>query len=135
MAVEIQAAGGIVTRTGPAGEVELLAIHRDRYDDWSLPKGKLEPGESSETAARREVEEETGWRCELGVELPSVHYVDRHGRPKTVRYWLMTPTEFMGFEPNDEVDEVRWIAVADATTMLSYDADRRLVEHFRSLPP
>ncbi len=134
MAVEIRAAGGLVTRTSPAGDVELLAIHRDRYDDWSLPKGKLEAGESWEAAARREVEEETGWRCDLGSELPTVQYGDRNGRPKTVRYWVMTPVEFMGFEPNDEVDEVRWIPVADATTMLSYDADRHLVEHFRSLP-
>ena len=65
-------------------------MHRPRYDDWSLPKGKVEPGETDEDAARREVEEETGYLCALGEELATVRYVDRRGRDKQVRYWQMT---------------------------------------------
>jgi 8-oxo-dGTP diphosphatase len=122
----IEAAGGVVVRDGAHG-VEVLVVHRPRYDDWSLPKGKLETGESHEDAARREVEEETGWRCELGGELPSAAYTDRKGRDKRVRYWCMTPVEQGKWEPNDEVDETRWIPVAQAATLLTYDADRDLV--------
>jgi 8-oxo-dGTP diphosphatase len=104
-----------------------LVVHRPRYDDWSLPKGKLEPGESSEDAARREVLEETGMRVQLGDALPTTEYVDRHGRPKVVHYWRMTAIGNMPWQPNDEVDEVRWITGAEAATLLSYEHDRRLV--------
>ncbi|MDQ1510015.1 MAG: 8-oxo-dGTP diphosphatase, partial [Actinomycetota bacterium] len=128
-------AGGLVTRPATGGGVEVLVVHRPRYDDWSLPKGKAEPGESDEDAALREVEEETGYRCTLGTELPTVHYEDRRGRQKQVRFWRMTAgsggTSRRGKEPafvaNDEVDERRWISPTAAATLLSYDADRRLV--------
>jgi 8-oxo-dGTP pyrophosphatase MutT (NUDIX family) len=123
----VEAAGGLVTRSG-AGGVEILAVHRPKYDDWSLPKGKLDPGESHATAALREVEEETGWRCALGEELPSSRYRDRHGRAKRVRYWRMTPVSRSEFTPNDEIDEVRWLSPAEAATLLSYRADRGLLE-------
>ncbi len=125
--MDVSAAGGVGTRPRPAGTVEMLVVHRPRYDDWSLPKGKLEPGESSEDAARREVAEETGVLAELGAELPTSHYVDRKGRPKTVRYWMMTAGGAQPWEPNDEVDAMRWIAPAEAATLLSYEDDRRLV--------
>src|SRR5947208_721849 len=85
----VRAAGGLVTRTRPGG-VEVLIVHRPRYDDWSLPKGKAEPGETDEDTALREVEEETGYRCRLGAELPTVYYEDRRGRQKQVRFWHMT---------------------------------------------
>jgi 8-oxo-dGTP diphosphatase len=128
----VRAAGGVVTRTGPggdaAGPLEYLVVHRPRYDDWSLPKGKLEPGESFEDAARREIEEETGVRVELGAALPASEYVDRHGRPKVVHYWRMTPIGTAAWDPGDEVDETRWITAAQAATLLSYEHDRRLIE-------
>ncbi len=109
-------------------------MHRPKYDDWSLPKGKLEPGETHEGAARREVAEETAWECDLGAELPAVHYQDRRGRPKHVRYWRMTPRTQGRFTPNDEVDEVRWLSLPEAATLLSYDADRRLVSELPQDP-
>ncbi len=120
---DVLAAGAVVLRK--SGDV--LLVHRPKYDDWSFPKGKLDPGESFEEAALREVEEETGIRCRLGKELPSSRYTDNKGRPKLVRYWLMEPLDGE-FAPNDEVDELRWLAAADARVLLSYERDRELVE-------
>jgi 8-oxo-dGTP diphosphatase len=124
---ETQAAGGVVTRAASGGLLEYLVVHRPRYDDWSLPKGKLEPGESHEDAARREIEEETGVRVELGAVLPTSEYVDRHGRPKIVHYWRMTQVGTTHWEPSEEVDETRWITAAEAATLLTYEHDRRLI--------
>ena len=91
-AAEVKAAGGVVWRR--AGDTIAIAIaHRPRYDDWSLPKGKLDKGESWEEGALREVWEETGMRCRLGEELEPTNYQDRKGRDKVVRYWLMEPEE------------------------------------------
>ena len=125
-AAEVKAAGGVVWRRGPGG-VEVAVAHRPRYDDWSLPKGKLDPGESWEDAALREVEEEIGVRCALGRELSPVFYEDRKGRQKVVRYWLMQP-QGGEFAPNDEVDEVRWLVPGAAAGLLTYPHDRELVE-------
>ncbi|MGI8983283.1 MAG: NUDIX hydrolase, partial [Acidimicrobiales bacterium] len=80
-ATVVQAAGGVVWRRAPAGTLEVLLVHRPRYDDWTVPKGKLAPGEDHPAAALREVEEETGLRCTLGPELAPTAYVDRKGRP------------------------------------------------------
>lgn len=123
----VRAAGGLVTRANAGGAHEVLVVHRPRYDDWSLPKGKAEPGEADEDTARREVEEETGYRCTLGEELATVRYRDRRGRNKQVRFWHMSVTSVAAWEPNDEVDERRWISPADAATLLTYDADRELL--------
>jgi 8-oxo-dGTP diphosphatase len=123
MSSEIEAAGGVVMRD----DGEVLVVHRPRYDDWSLPKGKLDPGETFEEAALREVWEETGVRARLVRELPSVEYSVRD-RPKLVRYWLMEVESDPGFAPNDEVDSVRWLSPADAVELLSYDRDRGVVE-------
>jgi 8-oxo-dGTP pyrophosphatase MutT (NUDIX family) len=123
----VRAAGGLVTRLAAGGTDEVLVVHRPRYDDWSLPKGKAEPGEADEDTALREVEEETGYRCTLGEELSTVRYRDRRGRNKQVRFWHMSVTSAEPWAPNDEVDERRWISPADAATLLSYDADRQLV--------
>jgi 8-oxo-dGTP pyrophosphatase MutT (NUDIX family) len=126
MADQVQAAGGVLWRR--AGEqLEIAVIHRPRYDDWSLPKGKLDDGESFEQAAVREIEEETGFRGELGPYLDDAHYEDRKGRPKVVRYWAVAGSDGE-FKPNDEVDELRWVSADEARAMLSYDFDRELVE-------
>jgi 8-oxo-dGTP diphosphatase len=124
--VSVEAAGGVVVREGAGGR-EVLLVHRPRYDDWTFPKGKLDSGESFEDAALREVEEETGFRCNLRAELPSSHYRDNKDRPKIVRYWLMEPMSG-SFEPNDEVDEVRWAPPAEAAEALTYERDREVLE-------
>ena len=109
---EVRAAGGVVTRAAAGGSLEYLVVHRPRYDDWSLPKGKVEPGESLPDTARREVAEEAGVLVELGDALPTSTYADRHGRPKTVHYWRMTVVGTTTWEPGEEVDETRWITAA-----------------------
>ncbi len=119
----VEAAGGVVVRDGL-----VAVIHRPKYDDWSLPKGKLEAGESWEDAALREVWEETGLVCRLGEELGSPRrYVDRKGRPKTVRYWRMEVVEDPGFSVNDEVDELRWLPLEEALALLTHPSDRALL--------
>ena len=124
---EVKAAGGVVWR--PAGDTIAIAVaHRPRYDDWSLPKGKLDTGESWEDGALREVEEETGMRCRLGEELEPTNYQDRKGRDKVVRYWLMEPVDDTDFVPNDEVDQLRWLAPPEAADLLSYPHDKELVQ-------
>jgi 8-oxo-dGTP diphosphatase len=122
---DIAAAGGVVIRAGDGGH-EVAVVHRPKYQDWSLPKGKLEQDEGWLEAALREVEEETGFRCEASVELPRVSYLDRKGRPKLVRYWLMRPVDG-GFEPHGEVDELRWLGRRAAEELLTYPHDRELV--------
>lgn len=129
----VRAAGGVVARSGDGG-LQFLVVHRPRYDDWSLPKGKLERGESPEAGAVREIAEETGVVVRLGDPLPDHEYIDRHGRPKVVHYWQMTPVDDVRWAPNDEVDETRWITAAEAATLLSYENDRRLVAQVAAAP-
>jgi 8-oxo-dGTP diphosphatase len=119
---QVEAAGGVVVTDG-----RVLLVHRPLYDDWTLPKGKLDPGESFEEAALREVREETGLRCTLGRELARTEYRDNKDRPKVVRYWLME-VEGGDFEPNDEVDEVRWLEAGEAARELTYERDRAVLK-------
>jgi 8-oxo-dGTP diphosphatase len=100
-------------------------VHRSKYDDWAFPKGKLEDGESWEEGAVREVEEETGLRCDLGPYVGSTHYPMREGM-KEVRYFAMTCTD----EPRaqNEVDEVRWVPLPETRELLSYEYDRELLD-------
>ncbi len=101
-------------------------VHRPVQDDWTLPKGKLEAGETAERAALREVEEETGLRCELVRPAGSTAYVDGRGRQKIVRYWVMRPLSGR-FVPTAEVDALRWFPIDDAVTQLTYPQDRALL--------
>jgi 8-oxo-dGTP diphosphatase len=130
MSAEVLAAGGVVWRRGDQG-VEVVLVHRPKYDDWSLPKGKLDEGESFEDAAVREVEEETGLRCALGAFLEDVEYRDHKDREKLVRYWAMEAGDG-DFTPDEEVDELRWVPLDEAASMLSYEIDRGLVERLRA---
>ena len=122
----VRAAGGVIVRHGAVAEPEVLLIHRVRQDDWTFPKGKLEPGESYQACALREVAEETGLRCLLGDELPQTSHIDRKGRLKIVRYWVMRP---IAGEPEAryDVDLVQWLPVPRAIRVLSYDYDRALL--------
>jgi 8-oxo-dGTP diphosphatase len=122
----VRAAGGLVVREGANGG-EILVVHRPAYDDWSFPKGKLEPGEREEDAAIREVEEETGLRCRLEREIATTRYRDGRGRPKTVRYWLMTP-EGGRLAAANEIDDARFVPVDEATGLLTYERDRELLD-------
>ena len=121
----VQAAGGLVVRRR-GGHLQLVVVHRPVHQDWSFPKGKLEPGETLDDAALREVEEETGMACELLRFIGHTEYVDRKGRPKTVAYWIMAATGG-SFAPNEEVDLLRWMHLDEAAHLLSYTRDQELV--------
>jgi 8-oxo-dGTP pyrophosphatase MutT (NUDIX family) len=123
----VRAAGGLVHRRSDDGVDEILVVHRPAYDDWSFPKGKLEAGEREEDAAVREVEEETGLRCRLEGEVATTSYRDGRGRPKTVRYWLMTPVDGSVVAAN-EVDDARFVPLAEARRLLTYPRDVELVD-------
>jgi 8-oxo-dGTP diphosphatase len=123
VSAEVEAAGGVVLD----GEGRVALVHRPRYDDWSLPKGKLDAGETFEQAALREVEEETGMRCRLLDELDPVEYRDNKGRRKRVRYWRMAVEEDPGFVANDEVDRLRWVPPTEAARLLTYPHDAELI--------
>lgn len=125
---EVSAAGGVIWRVVDSG-LEVVVVHRPKYDDWSFPKGKLNRGESYEHGAVREVEEETGLRCVMGRELASVRYRDGKGRPKRVRYWEMRPTGGR-FVPNSEVDEMRWLSLSETASALSHRYDLGVLESF-----
>ena len=118
----VRAAGGLVVRDG-----RVLLVHRPKYDDWSFPKGKCDEGETDEACAVREVEEETGLRCELQDEVGETSYRDARGRPKTVRYWRMRAVAGE-FVPHDEVDEIRWELPERAAGLLSWSRDLPLLE-------
>jgi 8-oxo-dGTP diphosphatase len=139
----IRAAGVVLWQPGKgcAGEPELALVHRPKWFDWTFPKGKLEPGERSKDAARREALEETGIRVQLCFRLPTRHYTVK-GRPKRVRYWAAVRING-AFAPNREVDRLVWLPAAEARKRLSYEHDRELVDalleellgdRFRSTP-
>ncbi|MGH7765364.1 MAG: NUDIX hydrolase [Candidatus Dormibacteraceae bacterium] len=122
----IRAAGGVVCRKSRSGDTEIAVIHRPAYDDWTLPKGKVEPEETPEACAIREVREETGLRCELLQPLGCTAYVDRRGRDKVACYWVM---EVLGgrFRPGIEVDKLQWLSLKDAVKRLTYGRDKTLL--------
>ncbi|ALR12493.1 NUDIX hydrolase [Mycobacteroides saopaulense] len=113
---------------GTAGAIEVALVHRPRYDDWSLPKGKLDPGETAAIAAVREIAEETGFTARLGRRLPSVSYPVAQGT-KRVRYWAAQVLDGK-FEANHEVDEIQWLPVTRAIKTVSYAVDRKVLRNF-----
>jgi 8-oxo-(d)GTP phosphatase len=130
----IKAAGGVAWRPGPDGEPEILLVHRRKYDDWSLPKGKTEPGELLPVAAVREVLEEGGARLALGRRLVSVRY-NVGGRPKRVHYWAARALSVDARAvPNSEVDEVAWLPAARAVDKVSYAHDHGVLADFAARP-
>lgn len=128
----VRAAGGLVWRMA-GNRRELLVVHRSLYDDWSLPKGKLEGEESEAEAALREVAEEASVACSLGADLGRVAYTDHRGRPKTVRFWQMLVRSGQPAAAN-EVDDVRWVDFDEAAALLSYPLEREVLKRFRPPP-
>jgi 8-oxo-dGTP diphosphatase len=134
----VRAAGAVLWRPLEAGssDVEVAVIHRPRYDDWSLPKGKVDPGEIEPVTAVREVHEETGFRALLGRRLATVSYPIGKGT-KRVRYWAaqVDPSASADeFAPNDEVDKLLWLPVADAINKVAYLDDRKVLRRFAKQP-
>ncbi|HVA73139.1 MAG TPA: NUDIX hydrolase [Acidimicrobiales bacterium] len=122
----VRAAGGVVWRRDGAS-VQIVLVHRPRYDDWTLPKGKVDAGESYEQAALREVREEASILAEIGAELPSTTYLDRSGKNKHVRYWAMTVVDGSPSGDN-EVDVAEWVALDEARARLTYERDVAVVD-------
>ena len=122
----VAAAGGAVWRPAAGGGIETVVVHRPRYDDWSLPKGKLDAGENALAAAVREVCEETGLQVVAGRRSVRTHYEVAAGS-KHVDYWLMQAVGGDAFTPNDEVDEVRWLPVDDAAALVTHAHDRAVL--------
>jgi 8-oxo-dGTP pyrophosphatase MutT (NUDIX family)/phosphohistidine phosphatase SixA len=137
---DIRAAGGVLWRRAPGGngneDIEVALVHRPRYDDWSLPKGKLDPGETEFEAALREVEEETGHIGRPGRSLGKIRYLKSSGgvtRPKIISYWAMQANGG-SFKPGREVDELKWVPVDSARSLLTYPTDREVLGRFASQP-
>ena len=134
----VEAAGAVVLRRR-AENAQVLLVHRPKYDDWSFPKGKLDPGEPARTAAVREVLEETGVAIRLGPPLTGQAYLygPRQDRAKVVHYWVGRAREdadVASYAPNDEIDEVRWVAADKAEQLLSYARDRETLREALQLP-
>jgi 8-oxo-(d)GTP phosphatase len=124
----VRAAGGVLWRPTPVG-LQIALIHRSRYDDWSLPKGKLDPGEHELEAAVREVHEETACRGVPGRRLTEIRYHSLAG-PKVVRYWVMRAVAAAELTPNDEVDGLGWLTPEQAERQLTYPHDIGVVREF-----
>lgn len=131
----IRAAGALLWRENSDLKIEIALIHRPRYDDWSLPKGKVEEGETSLRCAFREVIEETGITPQFGRELGTVEYEEASGL-KRVKYWAAkAPRNHQEFEINEEVDEIRWLAPDDAFALATHQSDKEIIENFLTTEP
>jgi 8-oxo-dGTP pyrophosphatase MutT (NUDIX family) len=123
----VRAAGGAVWRS-ENGSIAVVLVHRPRYDDWGLPKGKADPGEDDLACALREVEEETALRCEPGPLLATVRYRDQRDRPKESRYFALRPISGGAREPDKEIDEVIWLDIDKARSKLTYERDHAVLD-------
>jgi 8-oxo-dGTP pyrophosphatase MutT (NUDIX family) len=121
----IEASGGLLWRGNPENP-EIAVIHRPRYNDWTLPKGKKEIGESWIETAEREVFEETGCKIQLGNFAGGIIYTVL-GVPKVVLFWHMKFVEDIGFTPTEEVDQMVWLNPEEARNMMSYPAETNLI--------
>ncbi len=126
----ILAYGGVVWEHDDRGRTIVAVVHRPRYDDWSFPKGKVEPGEAATATAVREVEEETGLRCTIGAHLGEVSYPTSSGAHKVVGYWAMQVVHRQPRPADAEVDVVDWWTVEDAADRLTHPQDRELLARF-----
>jgi 8-oxo-dGTP pyrophosphatase MutT (NUDIX family) len=132
----VEAAGCVVWRRTSDDHVEVVLVHRPPpHDDWSLPKGKLDRGESHAEAAVREVHEETGFRGELGPGLGEVRYDLPAGGHKHVRFWAMEALSDDGWSPGDEIDGLRWVRADRAAGELTWSSDREVLARFASTCP
>ena len=129
----IRAAGGIVIRPVANGRYEVACIYREARGDWTFPKGKLDPGETFEQAALREVWEETGMHCEVIRFAGTTNYTHRKGKPKIVAYYLMS-VDAGQFAANEEVDELVWLALELVRDRLTWDRDRELFDVALAMP-
>jgi 8-oxo-(d)GTP phosphatase len=125
----IRAAGALLWRQNTAGEIEVGLVHRPRYDDWSLPKGKIDGDETPLACAYREVLEETGIKARFTRQLGSVEYED-NGTQKRVKYWVAQALGAPIFEPNDEVDQLRWLSPTDSLDLATHQSDKEMIERF-----
>lgn len=124
---DVEAAGGVVCRLTNSAQVEVLVVHRPHRKDWTLPKGKLDPGETHKQAAKREVMEETGYTCRLARKLPDSNYKLPSGSSKRVKFWMML-VKSGEFERNSEVDEIQWLTPRKARKVLTYATDRKVLD-------
>lgn len=129
----VWAAGGVLWRRGAAGKREVAIVHRRRYDDWSLPKGKVDDGELLAATAIREIAEETGYSAHLGRKLDTIAYRLKSGVDKRVAYWSMEAADGR-FVSNSETDDLQWLSVSGASKTVSYRADRTVLESFNAIP-
>lgn len=131
----IRAAGAVLWRQKTHNDIEIALIHRPRYDDWSLPKGKVEDGESALECAYREVFEETGIYAQFTRQLDSIEYED-NGQTKRVLYWAaQSLNPLLEFVANEEVDQLQWLSPADALSTLTHPSDAQVVSNFMSQVP
>jgi 8-oxo-dGTP pyrophosphatase MutT (NUDIX family) len=122
----VLAAGGVPVRGGGDG-LQVLVVHRRRYEDWTFPKGKCKTGESDEQCALREVAEETGLACALEDELPVTWYTGPGGRQKRVRWWRMRVVDGELALPPGEIDDARWVTLDEAAALLTYERDLQVL--------
>ncbi len=125
----IRAAGALLWRESSAGEIEVALVHRPRYGDWSLPKGKIDENETALACAYREVFEETGIKARFTRQLGAVEYED-NGAQKRVKYWVAQALGASDFVANDEVDQLRWLKPSDSIELATHQSDKEMIERF-----